>query len=336
MTPFPETAANRTTRPPGSLVIKIEGVTKLYQMGEETIRALRGVGLEIRRNEYLAIMGPSGSGKSTLMNMLGCLDTPTAGHYDFNGKNVAEMVDDELAASHRFRARMFELATTRDAAKELRIYGAGAEVLRRWDEARAAGDAVEERIEARATLLAVLTWLTFAGAMLAALLLVAREAVRGRASTGDVVFALTMVGGVNYGVGGLAHSATWLLDNLKLGRRLVWLEDLAADVPFVELPRAFQRSTQVRGRRRLRRRARLAGSHHDDESGNRTDQRSQARAIHSVLRFESRQILVQEHFRLARTYRSARQRRARNYETRNNVHFVISWFRACLCALVST
>ena len=66
-------------------------------MGEETIHALRGVALTIRRNEYLAIMGPSGSGKSTLMNMLGCLDTPTAGHYDFNGKNVASMVDDELA-----------------------------------------------------------------------------------------------------------------------------------------------------------------------------------------------------------------------------------------------
>jgi putative ABC transport system ATP-binding protein len=90
-------AAARSVRPPGQLVIHIEGVTKLYQMGEETIHALRGVALTIRRNEYLAIMGPSGSGKSTLMNMLGCLDTPTAGHYDFNGKNVATMIDDELA-----------------------------------------------------------------------------------------------------------------------------------------------------------------------------------------------------------------------------------------------
>ena len=89
--------AARSVRPPGQLVIQIDGVTKLYQMGEETIHALRGVALTIRRNEYLAIMGPSGSGKSTLMNMLGCLDTPTAGHYDFNGKNVASMVDDELA-----------------------------------------------------------------------------------------------------------------------------------------------------------------------------------------------------------------------------------------------
>jgi len=87
----------RAVRPPGALVIEIEGVTKLYKMGDEIIHALRGVSLTIRRNEYLAIMGPSGSGKSTLMNMLGCLDTPTAGRYEFSGKNVATMVDDELA-----------------------------------------------------------------------------------------------------------------------------------------------------------------------------------------------------------------------------------------------
>ncbi|MBS0662332.1 MAG: ABC transporter ATP-binding protein [Verrucomicrobia bacterium] len=78
-------------------MIDIEGVTKLYKMGSEIIHALRGVSLQIRRNEYLAIMGPSGSGKSTLMNMLGCLDTPTAGRYLFNHKNVAHMEDDELA-----------------------------------------------------------------------------------------------------------------------------------------------------------------------------------------------------------------------------------------------
>src|SRR5206468_2769996 len=85
-------------RPPGPVVIDIENITKDYVMGEEVVRALRGVSLQIRRNEYIAIMGPSGSGKSTLMNMLGCLDTPTAGRYEFNGKNVAEMDDDELAA----------------------------------------------------------------------------------------------------------------------------------------------------------------------------------------------------------------------------------------------
>ena len=80
------------------LVIDIENITKEYVMGEEIIRALRGVSLQIRRNEYLAIMGPSGSGKSTLMNMLGCLDTPTSGRYEFNGKDVSEMDGDELAA----------------------------------------------------------------------------------------------------------------------------------------------------------------------------------------------------------------------------------------------
>jgi putative ABC transport system ATP-binding protein len=90
-------ATHRITRPPGAIVIDIEGVTKLYKMGSEIIHALRGVTLTIRRNEYLAIMGPSGSGKSTMMNMLGCLDTPTAGRYEFAGKNVATMVDDELA-----------------------------------------------------------------------------------------------------------------------------------------------------------------------------------------------------------------------------------------------
>ncbi|MBA2270008.1 MAG: ABC transporter ATP-binding protein [Chthoniobacterales bacterium] len=67
-------------------------------MGEETVHALRGVTLRIHRNEYLAIMGPSGSGKSTLMNMLGCLDTPSSGRYEFNGKDVSAMDDDELAA----------------------------------------------------------------------------------------------------------------------------------------------------------------------------------------------------------------------------------------------
>ncbi len=90
-------ARDRTVRPPGPLVIEIEGVTKVYEMGSETIHALRGVSLKIRRNEYLAIMGPSGSGKSTMMNMLGCLDTPTQGKYEFNGKDVASMDDDELA-----------------------------------------------------------------------------------------------------------------------------------------------------------------------------------------------------------------------------------------------
>src|SRR6266487_299030 len=88
----------QSIREVGPIVIDIENITKDYVMGEEIVRALRGVSLQIRRNEYLAVMGPSGSGKSTLMNMLGCLDTPTSGRYEFNGRNVADMDDDELAA----------------------------------------------------------------------------------------------------------------------------------------------------------------------------------------------------------------------------------------------
>jgi len=79
------------------VVIKLEGITREYLMGTEQVRALRGVDLEIRRNEYVAIMGPSGSGKSTMMNMLGCLDTPSAGRYWLNGHEVSRMQDDDLA-----------------------------------------------------------------------------------------------------------------------------------------------------------------------------------------------------------------------------------------------
>jgi putative ABC transport system ATP-binding protein len=93
----PANSTLRHYRTPGPVVIEIEGVTKLYKMGEETVHALRGVNVNVNRNEYLAIMGPSGSGKSTLMNMLGCLDTPTSGKYHFSGKNVSEMDDNELA-----------------------------------------------------------------------------------------------------------------------------------------------------------------------------------------------------------------------------------------------
>jgi putative ABC transport system ATP-binding protein len=112
-------------RPVGPLVIAIENVTKLYQMGEETIHALRGVSLSIHRNEYLAIMGPSGSGKSTLMNMLGCLDTPTSGRYEFNGQNVATMVDDELAEIRNreigFVFQTFNLLARSDALKNVEL-----------------------------------------------------------------------------------------------------------------------------------------------------------------------------------------------------------------------
>ena len=78
-------------------VIVTRGLKREYDMGGEIVRALRGVDLAIRRNEYVAIMGPSGSGKSTLMNLVGCLDTPTAGEYWLNGQLVSSMSDDALA-----------------------------------------------------------------------------------------------------------------------------------------------------------------------------------------------------------------------------------------------
>lgn len=78
-------------------IINIEHIAKIYQVGLEEVQALRDVSLTIDKNEYVAIMGPSGSGKSTLMNMLGCLDTPTKGKYEFNGVNVSEMTDNDLA-----------------------------------------------------------------------------------------------------------------------------------------------------------------------------------------------------------------------------------------------
>jgi len=79
------------------VIIETRDLKKLYQMGSETIHALAGVDMKIRRNEYIAIMGPSGSGKSTLMNLIGCLDTPTEGEYVLNGSPVQGLDDDELA-----------------------------------------------------------------------------------------------------------------------------------------------------------------------------------------------------------------------------------------------
>ncbi len=78
-------------------IIRIEAMTKDYVLGAETVHALRGVDLVLERNEYIAVMGPSGSGKSTLMNLIGCLDTPTAGEYWLNGTAVSGLSDDELA-----------------------------------------------------------------------------------------------------------------------------------------------------------------------------------------------------------------------------------------------
>jgi putative ABC transport system ATP-binding protein len=79
------------------MIIKTQGLKKIYQMGQEQVKALDGVDIELERGEYAAIMGPSGSGKSTLMNLLGCLDTPSEGEYWLNGHAVSTLNDDELA-----------------------------------------------------------------------------------------------------------------------------------------------------------------------------------------------------------------------------------------------
>ncbi len=153
----PPLFAPRPVRPTGPLVIEIEGVTKLYRMGAETIPALCGVGIKIHRNEYIAIMGPSGSGKSTLMNMLGCLDTPTAGRYEFNGRNVAQMNDDELAGIRNreigFVFQTFNLLPRSDALHnvELPLIYAGVRRAERLARAREAlenvglGDRIRHR-----------------------------------------------------------------------------------------------------------------------------------------------------------------------------------------------
>ena len=79
------------------LVIKIRDIIRDFPLGQEIVKVLKGIDLDIERGEYVALMGPSGSGKSTLMNLLGCLDTPTSGTYLLNGKDVSNMTQDELA-----------------------------------------------------------------------------------------------------------------------------------------------------------------------------------------------------------------------------------------------
>ncbi len=101
MTAGIETTAERMAQLPADIprdaVIVTRNLRREYEMGAETVRALQGVDLVIRRNEFVAVMGPSGSGKSTLMNMIGCLDTPTEGEYWLNGHRVSDLNDNQLA-----------------------------------------------------------------------------------------------------------------------------------------------------------------------------------------------------------------------------------------------
>src|SRR5438309_4886229 len=120
-------------------IIRLEGITKTYPMGGETVRALRGVDLTIGRNEFVAIMGPSGSGKSTLMNILGCLDVPTQGRYWLDGRDVAGLSQSELARERGQRIgfvfQTFELLPRQTALRNVELpltyTGAGAGERRR-------------------------------------------------------------------------------------------------------------------------------------------------------------------------------------------------------------
>ncbi len=130
------------------MIIQMQGITKEYVVGDEVVRALRGVDLSIKKNEYVAIMGPSGSGKSTLMNIIGCLDTPTDGTYILNGKAVSEMTDDELAEARNkeigFVFQNFNLLSRSNALHntELPLIYAGLSKKVRHEKAVAALDAV--------------------------------------------------------------------------------------------------------------------------------------------------------------------------------------------------
>ncbi len=129
-------------------IINIEHIAKIYQVGSEEVHALADVSLRIDKGEYVAIMGPSGSGKSTLMNVLGCLDTPTKGIYNFNGVNVSQMNDNELATIRNkeigFVFQTFNLLPRSDALHnvELPLIYAGVSASERKERARSALDQV--------------------------------------------------------------------------------------------------------------------------------------------------------------------------------------------------
>jgi putative ABC transport system ATP-binding protein len=106
-------------------LIRLQKISRRYQMGTETVHALCEISLEIQRGEYVAIMGPSGSGKSTLMNLLGCLDTPTGGEYELNGSRVSEMNDNQLAEIRNreigFVFQTFNLLPRSDALRNVEL-----------------------------------------------------------------------------------------------------------------------------------------------------------------------------------------------------------------------
>ena len=137
------------SKPDSSMLISMKNIWKTYQMGTEELHALKDVSFEVRRNEYLAIIGPSGSGKSTLMNLIGCLDSPTKGEYWINGNLVSDMSDDELARIRNkeigFVFQTFNLLARATALHnvELPLIYAGMRSSERHDQAQAALASVE-------------------------------------------------------------------------------------------------------------------------------------------------------------------------------------------------
>jgi putative ABC transport system ATP-binding protein len=118
----PVQPAQTTNEPP---VIRIRGITKVYHLGATTVHALRGVDLDVHRGEFVAIMGPSGSGKSTLMNVIGCLDQPSAGSYELDGIETSRLSDDQLAAVRNRRIgfvfQMFNLLPRVPALEQVQL-----------------------------------------------------------------------------------------------------------------------------------------------------------------------------------------------------------------------
>jgi len=135
--------------PAGDALIRMRHIWKTYQMGTEELHALRDVSFDVKKGEYLAIIGPSGSGKSTLMNLIGCLDSPSKGDYWINGNLVSDMTDDELARIRNkevgFVFQTFNLLARATALHnvELPLIYAGLRAGERHDKAQAALAAVE-------------------------------------------------------------------------------------------------------------------------------------------------------------------------------------------------
>ncbi len=131
------------------VLICMEEIWRTYQMGTEKVHALKGISLQVKKGEYLALIGPSGSGKSTLMNIIGCLDTPTKGKYWLNGQLVSEMNDDQLARIRNkeigFVFQTFNLLPRATALQnvELPLIYAGIPAAKRHEMARKALEAVE-------------------------------------------------------------------------------------------------------------------------------------------------------------------------------------------------